>query len=168
MNDVFVGIGSNMNDPLMQCRKAVDHLQQFGETQLMAMSPWFQTEPFGGVTQDWFVNGIVLLRTRMEPMEFLKACQILEQLAGRVRDVTWGPRILDLDILLWRNRIRISKQLTIPHPWLHMRRFVLAPMCTIAPNELHPLTGYTMKKHLDCLTDSLIVRPIPGNSGDKP
>ncbi len=166
MNAVFLGIGSNLNDPAVQCRRALEWLSRSPGVSIAHVSPWFLTEPLGECRQPWFLNGVIELQTRLEPLELLNLCRDLENRAGRLRTIPWGPRTLDLDILLWSTRVMISSRLRIPHPRMHQRRFVLAPMCVIGPDVVHPLTGTTMQQLLEQLEDTLAVKPLSASHGE--
>lgn len=135
MTRAFLGLGSNLGDRRRNLRDAVDTL---GE-QVVAVSSMYETEPVGGPPrQDDYLNVVVQLDTALEPRQLLAVCHRLESAAGRVRDVRWGPRTLDVDIL-WIDGVTLdSEDLTIPHPRLFKRRFVLVPLSELAPELLPP------------------------------
>jgi len=153
----FVGIGSNMNEPVNQCLAAVDRISKTNETKLLRRSSLYETEPFGSEDQDWFINAVAEIRTGLTPHELLNALQAIEQDMGRVRVEKWGPRIIDLDILLYGQDVVHDEILVIPHPELHKRRFVLAPLCEIASYVIHPAFGVSMRGLLDRMDDRSIV-----------
>lgn len=160
METVFIGVGSNQGNALAHCVEALDQLIRTPGIEVVRRSRWFRTEPFGNSAQPWFINGVIELQTAWDPFKLLDRCQSLETEHGRTRTISWGPRTLDLDILLWENRVMSSQRLVIPHPWMHCRRFVLAPLCDLAPGWRHPLSNVTMKTLLDKIADSLAVEPL--------
>ncbi|HPQ40748.1 MAG TPA: 2-amino-4-hydroxy-6-hydroxymethyldihydropteridine diphosphokinase, partial [bacterium] len=145
MNTVFIGIGSNLGDALTHCEGAVSALRRIPEIPAIRVSGWYRTEPFGTINQPWFINGVAVMKTTLQPLQLLDICLSLELQHGRNRGSHWGPRTLDLDLLLWENRVMTSARLVIPHPWMHRRRFVLLPLCDLAPDWRHPLLNATMK-----------------------
>lgn len=127
----FLGLGSNVGDRWGHLRAAVDALRDHG---LVAVSPVYETAPVGGPEQDPFLNLVVQLSTTVAPEELLGLCQRLETAAGRVRDVRWGPRSLDVDVL-WIDGVSVDHpDLQVPHPRMWERRFVLAPLRDLAPD----------------------------------
>jgi len=153
----FVGIGSNMNDPVNQCLAAVDRISAINKTKLLRRSSLYETEPIGLKDQDWFINTVAEIRTELIPHELFNVLQAIEQDMGRVRGEKWGPRIIDLDILLYSQDVIHDEILLIPHQELHKRRFVLVPLCEIAPYVIHPAFGVSMRGLLDRLDDRSIV-----------
>ncbi|MBO4999433.1 MAG: 2-amino-4-hydroxy-6-hydroxymethyldihydropteridine diphosphokinase, partial [Bacteroidaceae bacterium] len=114
-------------------------------------SDYLVTAPYGGVEQDDFLNGALELKTTLEPEELLDVLHEIEQEAGRVREIHWGPRTLDLDILLYDDTVVDTERLHIPHIEMHKRDFVLKPMTQIAPWKRHPLLGKTVEELYDNL-----------------
>lgn len=135
----YVALGSNMGDKLMYLENAVKSIESDVNCKLLKISDIIVTEPYGPVEQDDFLNGCMMLDTLYTPQELLRFLQRLEQEANRVRDIHWGPRTLDLDILLYDDLVTADDELTIPHPEMHKRAFVLEPLKQIAPNAIHPL-----------------------------
>jgi 2-amino-4-hydroxy-6-hydroxymethyldihydropteridine diphosphokinase len=128
---VFLGLGSNLGDRVRYLRDAVDTLRDVG---LVAVSPVYETDPVGGPEQDRYLNLVAELRTERTPHELLGLCHRLETAAGRVREERWGPRTLDVD-LLWIDGEAVDEpDLTVPHPRLWDRRFVVAPLHDLAPD----------------------------------
>jgi dihydroneopterin aldolase/2-amino-4-hydroxy-6-hydroxymethyldihydropteridine diphosphokinase len=138
LHTAYIGIGSNLESPAENCLKAIEHLQAHSEVTLIARSCLYQSEPFGITDQNWFVNCAVQLTTALSPEELLQECLSIEQKMGRTRSEKWGPRIIDLDILFYDDLILKQERLEIPHPGIVERSFVLAPMCEIAPEFIHP------------------------------
>ena len=156
----YVGIGSNLGDPVKNCRDAVRELSSLKNIKVLRRTSLYRTEPVGDTPQDWFVNGVLEVRTTFTAHQLLKALQWVEQALGRERPGKWGPRVIDLDILLFGQEIIGTEALTVPHPELHKRRFVLVPMNEIAPYVIHPLYGISMKGLLDRLEDKHAVDRI--------
>jgi 2-amino-4-hydroxy-6-hydroxymethyldihydropteridine diphosphokinase len=128
----FLGLGANLGEPRIQLRQAVDALDDTGE--LVAVSPLYSTDPVGGPPdQDPYLNLVAELSTTATPDALLARCHELEQAAHRVRLVRFGPRTLDCDVLLYGDLVSDDPVLTIPHPRMYERRFVLAPLRDLAP-----------------------------------
>lgn len=140
MEKVLIGFGSNVGDPLKTCLDAVERLKVLHSLfRVSGVSPLYRTKPVGPVDQEWFVNGVVVGETSLGPEELFSLLQAVEREFGRVRAERWGPRTLDLDILAHGNRVLHSTLLTIPHPRLQDRLFVLAPLADIDPLWIHPV-----------------------------
>ncbi|MDE0029000.1 MAG: 2-amino-4-hydroxy-6-hydroxymethyldihydropteridine diphosphokinase [Deltaproteobacteria bacterium] len=132
-------MGSNQGDKEANCRRAVREIGGMPQTRLRQVSSWFATEPWGAASSEWYVNGAVAVDTGLEPQTLLRHCQALEARMGRrPSPVRWADRVIDLDILFFDDMVLEEPGLTIPHPELHRRRFVLVPLCEIAPDLRHP------------------------------
>lgn len=136
-----VGLGSNLDDPVRQVRLALSALASLTESEFLSSSGLYQNPPMGPQDQPDYVNAVALLRTRLQPLPFLKELQRIEQAQGRARHVHWGARTIDLDLLLYGEHIIDDAQLTVPHPGLHERVFVLHPLAEIAANLMVPGKG---------------------------
>jgi 2-amino-4-hydroxy-6-hydroxymethyldihydropteridine diphosphokinase len=156
MNPVCIGLGSNMGDRKANLRIALGRLQPIMNCE--AVSDIFETEPVGGVEQDWFLNMVLRGTTEFGPLELLAALQQIENDMGRRRDIDKGPRIIDLDILLYSSTIFRTNSLTVPHPELHRRAFVLIPLAQVAAHWEHPVLGSTVQELLQKLNDDKAVR----------
>ncbi|HHU70692.1 MAG TPA: 2-amino-4-hydroxy-6-hydroxymethyldihydropteridine diphosphokinase [Clostridiales bacterium] len=141
---VYLGIGSNLGDKEANLTEAIKLLNEDEDCDVIKVSSLLTTEPVGGVEQDDFLNGALLLRTLKTPSELLELIGKIEKELKRERIVHWGPRTIDLDILFFDNDIIQTKELTIPHKEIANRLFVLNPMCEIAPWLRHPVLGDTM------------------------
>ena len=147
----YIGIGSNLGDRYENCLKAVDLLRRIPGVELTGISGWYLTKPVGVERQEWFINGVLSLEVKISAQDLLKGLMAAEQGMGRVRTKRWGPRIIDLDILLYGNQIIDEDDLKVPHPLMHVRRFVLVPIADLAPEVPHPSIGLTMSQLLDQL-----------------
>lgn len=151
MEQVFVGFGSNQGDSVRICSQAVELLNRHRQITVCKISSFYRTEPVGMTEQDWFVNGVVRCETDLDPEVLLDVLQEIEKDFKRVRDQRWGPRTLDLDILFFGDRQLQLPGLTIPHPRLHERRFVLLPLVEIAPDWVHAGLGASVSDLLSRL-----------------
>lgn len=142
----YIGVGSNLEEPLRQCRLALQNLAAVNDTRLLRTSSFYRTEPVGVREQDPFINTVAEIRTELAARTLLGALKAIEQEMGR-RELLrrWGPRVIDLDILLYGQDIVQEDDLVIPHPELHKRRFVLAPLCEISSYVIHPAFGISMQ-----------------------
>lgn len=134
----FLGLGSNLGDRLAYLQDAVELLHARPGVRVDAVSSVYETAPVGGPEQDPFLNIAVRAVTRSSPRRLLAACQAVEQVLGRVRTERWGPRTLDVDILLYEQRVIATRRLVIPHPRMHERAFVLVPLLEVAPGWTLP------------------------------
>jgi len=151
---VCLSVGSNLGEKLDNCLKGIDALAETGETRLLGASRFYRTSPVDYTDQDWFVNAAVVISTGLSPETLLAELIAIQQRMGRKSDaIRFGPRVLDLDILLYDNLILKSPQLIIPHPRMHKRAFVLQPICDIDPTIIHPVLGKTMGALLEALDD---------------
>ena len=153
MSTAYIALGSNLGDRPRALSNAVVHLAPLGK--VMAQSSLYETEPVGYHEQPAFLNAVVALETDLEPLPLLRALLAIEAEMGRDRSqgTPKGPRILDLDLLLMGERIISEEELTLPHPALAQRRFVLAPLVEIAPELRHPVSGQTVSQLLAQLPD---------------
>ncbi len=141
MTVVFVGLGSNLESPVQQVSSAVGELAALKTTKLLQQSSLYRSRPVGPQDQDDFINAVVMLETEMQPLDLLDALQDLENRHGRRRLRHWGPRTLDLDILAYGDSSIASERLTIPHPEIANRTFVLKPWAEIQPDWSIPGLG---------------------------
>jgi len=151
----FISVGSNIGNKLQNCRKGIAALIAGGRSILKCQSHFYRTEPVDYGDQDWFVNAVVKIETQNEPAVLFRELKSVEKDFGRKKDaVRFGPRILDLDILLYDRLILESDELIIPHPRMHQRRFVLQPMCDIEPRRVHPVLKKDMRSLRDALNEN--------------
>jgi 2-amino-4-hydroxy-6-hydroxymethyldihydropteridine diphosphokinase len=138
----YVGLGANLDDPAEQLRRAFEELTRLPGTRVAARSPLYRSPPMGPPEQPDYINAVAALETALAPLELLAALRVIEQRHGRRRDGTrWGPRTLDLDILLHGELLLDTPELMLPHPGLHERAFVLYPLMDIAPELVIPGRG---------------------------
>lgn len=131
--DVYVGLGSNLEDPIAQVRLALEALGTLPLTERVAASRLYVSRPLGPQDQPDFINAVAHLRTRLSPLALLDQLQALEQRHGRVRRRHWGPRTLDLDLLLYGDECLELPRLRVPHPEMTARSFVLLPLAELSP-----------------------------------
>jgi len=150
----YISVGSNLGDRLQNCLKGIASLTESDKSRVLAQSRIYMTEPVDYEAQDWFINMIVKLETAHDPFQLLDQIETAQRVAGRMRDaIRYGPRILDLDIIFFDDRIIDSERLVVPHPRMHQRRFVLKPICDIDPTIIHPLLKKDMQSLLDRLEE---------------
>ena len=147
----YVAFGSNLGDKKKYLDNGIQGLKDTPDCKVEAVSKYLVTEPYGGVEQDEFLNGVLKMRTLLSPEELLERLHQLEQEANRERIIHWGPRTLDLDILFYDQEIIDTADLHIPHPDMQNRDFVLAPMNQIAPYLRHPVLNQTISQLLNIL-----------------
>jgi len=141
MSQAYVGLGSNLEDPVRQIEFAFELLDGIDATRLLAKSSLYESAPFGPVEQPNFVNAVALLDTSLDSKTLLRNLQAIEDSQGRERQIRWGPRILDLDLLVHASYEIHDPDLTLPHPGIAERNFVLLPLREIAPDLVIPGLG---------------------------
>ncbi|MGK0555013.1 2-amino-4-hydroxy-6-hydroxymethyldihydropteridine diphosphokinase [Macrococcus capreoli] len=139
MTVAYISFGSNMGDRERQITDALAMLNEVRETKVTQVSALYETAPVGGVVQDDFLNGVAEVSTYLSALELLDEIQAIELKLNRVRKIHWGPRTIDLDIVLFGSQVIDSERLKVPHPYMHERSFVLIPLNEIAPDAIHPI-----------------------------
>jgi len=139
----YIGIGSNLGNRQKNCLRAIELLEKKDIT-VKKRSSMYETEPWGVKDQPQFINMALEVETELEPHELLKILKDVEREVGRGVTFKWGPRMIDLDILLFNDLFLREDNLQIPHPLMHERDFVLKPLCEIAPDRIHPLLKVSM------------------------
>ena len=155
---VYLSLGSNVGDRETQLRDALIRLGSLGR--VVAVSSFYETEPVEFADQAWFLNCAIALETSLTSPQLMNAILHIEEQMGRKRVQRKGPRCIDIDILLFGNEVVDSLELTIPHPAMHQRRFVLEPLAEIAPEARHPALGKTIRELLDALPSGQEVRKV--------
>jgi len=162
MKNVFLGIGTNLGDRQNNLEKAVAGIEEF-IGQVLKTSSVFETEPWGFHTKDKFLNMVVKVETVLDPNELLENAQMIESLLGRVRGKKrYSSRLIDIDILFYEDLHLDDEDLKIPHPLLHKRKFVLVPLCEIAPEIIHPVLKKTVVELLELCEDKSDVKKYSG------
>ncbi|MFC1483202.1 2-amino-4-hydroxy-6-hydroxymethyldihydropteridine diphosphokinase [Candidatus Margulisiibacteriota bacterium] len=146
MNTVYIGLGSNLGEREENIKKSIDELSGDEDITLLKKSGIYETVPLGHEEQPHFLNAAVAIQTTLQPYDLLEKLKGIEQKLGRKQTVKWGPRVIDIDILLYDDEIHSDDKLTIPHPLMHERYFVLKPLADIAPEVVHPILDETIKE----------------------
>ncbi|HEV3244935.1 MAG TPA: 2-amino-4-hydroxy-6-hydroxymethyldihydropteridine diphosphokinase [Candidatus Paceibacterota bacterium] len=156
MSVAYIALGSNVGDRLAYLRSGKDKLARIGD--LIAISPVYDTEPVGMAEGDCFLNAAISICTELKPEELLSKYLDIERTNGRLRSYRNAPRTLDIDLLLYDDLIVNTPRLKLPHPRMHERAFVLAPLADIAPAMLHPTLRKPMQELLDCCPPQEVTR----------
>lgn len=143
---VYISFGSNIGDREYQINEALRKLEQIQGTKLLVVSSLYETVPVGGVEQDDFLNGAAIVETSLTPISFLNEIQRIELELGRERKIHWGPRTIDLDVLLIDEIVIEHDRLKVPHPFMHERSFVLIPLAEIASEAVHPVLNKKIRE----------------------
>jgi 2-amino-4-hydroxy-6-hydroxymethyldihydropteridine diphosphokinase len=160
---VFIGIGSNLGNRRAHYQRALQLTAALPKTRIVKCSSLYESEPLGDA-KNWYVNGVIEVETDLSPEQLLRRLQEIEQGMGRKKTPQtkkWASRKIDLDILLFDNQVVESTKLKIPHPEMHKRRFVLLPLCELAPHMTHPRLGVTITDLLVGLKDNKRVLLLP-------
>lgn len=153
----YIGIGSNLGDALQNCKDAIESISRVNEIELIRNSSFYKTQPVGIESQNWFVNTVAEIKTMLFAHDLLFVLQTVENAMGRKKKTKGGPRIIDLDLLFYGQDIIDEVDLTVPHPGIHKRRFVLEPLGEIASYFIHPVFGISIRGLKDRIQDQKIV-----------
>ena len=148
MKTVYLALGSNIGDRKSNLRAAIENMASAG-IRVLRESPIYETEPVGYTAQRWFLNMVVEAETALFPLQLLTRTGKIERALGRVRTIPNGPRTIDIDILLYGTAVVRTPRLEIPHPGMHERRFVLAPLADLSPDLRHPVSRRTVRQMLN-------------------
>jgi 2-amino-4-hydroxy-6-hydroxymethyldihydropteridine diphosphokinase len=149
----FLGLGSNLGERLVTLQGARQALASHPQVEIAATSPLYETAPVGGPPgQGHYLNAVLQITTDLAPGQLLTLCRTVEETFARCRQQRWGARTLDIDLLLYGAFLHDEPELQLPHPRLHLRRFVLAPLADLAPHLPHPRLGSTIKQLLEQLS----------------
>ncbi len=154
----YISIGSNIGNRIENCEKVIREIENFAV--LKSVSSIYETEPVGNIDQPYFINCVAEFVTYLTPNGLLVNLQEIENKFGRKRDEIGGPRIIDLDIIFYEDRVIKNDNLTIPHPSAHLRRFVLEPLNEIARELIHPVLKSSVSELLSDLSDEKSVKKI--------
>lgn len=153
MNEIIIGLGTNLGDRKRNLDKAIELLNEHEAITIEKVSSIYETKPVGYTKQDDFLNMVIKGTTQLKPSELLDVCQAIEKKLGREDTIVNGPRIIDLDILVYNKENRQLENLRIPHPRMHERAFVLIPLHEISPDFIIPTSGKEVADLLDHLSD---------------
>ena len=158
MRDIYLGLGSNIGDKRAHIARAIGRIAEL--VTVRRVSSFYETAPVGFLDQDWFLNGVIELESEITARELAPLLLGLELEMGRRRDVSGGPRTIDIDILFHGSEVIDEQDLQIPHPRLHERLFVLAPLTELCPDFVHPILGITVAKLTQKLAGKQQIRPL--------
>ena len=158
MANAYVGFGSNIEDRLNYITQALQLLLEVDRVSLIQISSLYETEPVGYEEQGWFLNGVIAVETSLLVHQLLALLKTIEGLVGRQHRARWGPREVDLDLLIYDQCCINTPDLTVPHPEMHRRSFVLVPFAEIAPDVLHPIFQQNIRTLLSNLNDEKTVK----------
>ncbi len=154
----YIGIGSNLGNALQNCKDAIESISRVNEIELIRNSSFYKTQPVGIECQNWFVNAVAEIKTTLLAYDLLFVLQTVENAMGRKKETKGGPRIIDLDLLFYGQDVIDEVDLTVPHPEIHKRRFVLEPLGEIASYFIHPAFGISIRGLKNRLQDQKIVK----------
>ena len=159
---VFIGIGSNIGNGMKNCMTAIKRISNDDRVDLKSISSFYATSPVSEIKQDDFINCAILVTWESTPKELLRFLASIEDSMGRTREIKDGPRIIDLDILLFGDMVLDDPSLTVPHAALHKRRFALVPCIEIEPRLIHPAQKKSLSSFLSAIGEDQTITKLPG------
>jgi len=159
-NYAYLSIGSNLGDRVANCLRAVREISCLTGVETLLSSSLYETEPVGYINQPFFINMALKIKTCLRPPELLISLKAMEKSLGRKKSGRWGPRLIDIDILLYNEEVFSAPGLNIPHPRMQKRAFVLTPLAEICPGVKHPITGQSISQMLLDASGNAGVRKI--------
>ncbi|MBY0124434.1 2-amino-4-hydroxy-6-hydroxymethyldihydropteridine diphosphokinase [Bacillus sp. S/N-304-OC-R1] len=165
-NEAYIALGSNIGDRLESLKEAIASIEAIPEIKVAETSSIYETDPVGYEDQDQFLNMVIRVETYLSPLELLHTCLDIEKNLGRKRDIRWGPRTIDLDILLYNQENIISEKLTVPHPRMHERAFVIIPLLEIQSGIRLPTMEVPLQDVIEKIPDREGVRIWKQKNGE--
>ena len=160
IHTAYIGIGSNLGTSGKNCVEAIEKISTNDHIKIISKSSFYKTAPIGDIEQDWFINSVIRVDTKLNPKELLLALLNIESEMGRIRKEKWGPRLIDLDLLFYDKLILNQEGITLPHPEMQKRNFVLVPLNEISENLTHPILKKTVKTLLQESSDDSEVKKL--------
>ena len=160
IHTAYIGIGSNLGTSGENCVEAIEKISTNDHIKIISKSSFYKTAPIGDIEQDWFINSVIRVDTKLNPKELLLTLLNIESEMGRIRKEKWGPRLIDLDLLFYDKLILNQEGITLPHPEMQKRNFVLVPLNEISENLTHPILKKTVKTLLQESSDDSEVKKL--------
>ena len=160
IHTAYIGIGSNLGTSGKNCVEAIEKISSNANIKIISKSSFYKTAPIGDIEQDWFINSVIRVDTKLNPKELLLTLLNIESEMGRIRKEKWGPRLIDLDLLFYDKLILNQEGITLPHPEMQKRNFVLVPLNEISENLTHPILKKTVKTLLQESSDDSEVKKL--------
>jgi 2-amino-4-hydroxy-6-hydroxymethyldihydropteridine diphosphokinase len=160
IHTAYIGIGSNLGTSGENCVEAIEKISTNDHIKIISKSSFYKTAPIGDIEQDWFINSVIRVDTKLNPKELLLTLLNIESEMGRIRKEKWGPRLIDLDLLFYDKLILNQEGITLPHPEMQKRNFVLVPLNEISESLTHPILKKTVKTLLQESSDDTEVKKL--------
>ncbi len=160
LNKVFIGLGSNRGDRIKSVNSAIDEIKLIDECEVLKVSSYYESSPFGNSNQENFINAVIKITTSLDHLTLLNQLKKIEQKLGRIKRERWGPREIDMDILFFNDLVFSNEIITLPHEGVIYRDFVLVPLCEIEPELNHPVFNKKVCEFISELKIKTIIRKI--------